>query len=98
MIPNKAARLKLYARAWRKWGPDSQLDMVIEEAAELIQAVNKVKRYGYKAKNLDHLAEEVTDVAIMLEQTVEVLDLRTACRHHAKVKLARLAGRLKGLE
>jgi hypothetical protein len=33
-------------RAAAKWGVEVQLDQAVEEAAELIQAINKFKRYN----------------------------------------------------
>lgn len=56
---------ELYLAAVVKWGAQSQLDMLGEECAELIAALNKVKR-----GRIDRLAlmEEIADVEIMVEQ------------------------------
>jgi NTP pyrophosphatase (non-canonical NTP hydrolase) len=40
--------IKLYVEAIKQWGIDSQLDMLTEEAAELIAAVNKYRRSNGK--------------------------------------------------
>lgn len=54
------------------FGADVQLNIVVEELAELIQAITKVKRqsevYFPKAKIRDNLLEEYVDVRIMLSQ------------------------------
>ena len=53
------------------YGVNVQLDMLVEECAELIQAVQKVKRFNDTDKEpaawLDFTGE-LADVAIMLEQ------------------------------
>jgi NTP pyrophosphatase (non-canonical NTP hydrolase) len=51
-------------RAVAKWGVEAQLDQAVEEAAELIQAVNKFKRYNSPWP----LIEEMVDVEIMIGQ------------------------------
>jgi NTP pyrophosphatase (non-canonical NTP hydrolase) len=47
-----------------KWGVEAQLDQAVEEAAELIQAINKFKRYSSPWP----LIEEMVDVEIMIGQ------------------------------
>lgn len=53
------------------YGLDHQLDRLIEESAELIQAISKWKR-DYKSENcidkLQHLIEELGDVKNLIEQ------------------------------
>ena len=51
-------------RAVAKWGVEAQLDQAVEEAAELIQAINKFKRYNSPWP----LMEEMVDVEIMVGQ------------------------------
>jgi NTP pyrophosphatase (non-canonical NTP hydrolase) len=51
-------------RAVVKWGIEAQLDQAVEEAAELIQAINKFKRYSSPWP----LIEEMVDVEIMIGQ------------------------------
>lgn len=51
------------------YGLDSQLNMLQEECAELIQAVNKYKRIQSPA-----IVEEIADVYIMLAQIVYLLN------------------------
>lgn len=64
--------IEIYKSAVQKWGTELQFNMVIEECAELIKAVSKVKRG--KAKDLFNLIEEITDVEIMLGQAKYIVD------------------------
>lgn len=50
------------------YGLDSQLNILQEELAELIQAVSK-----YRRGDPSHIIEEITDVYIMLEQITYLL-------------------------
>ena len=51
--------------AINKWGNEAQLDQMIEECAELIVAINHLRR---KKSDLLPVLEELADVEIMLEQ------------------------------
>lgn len=55
----------LYQQAITKWGASSQLDMVVEECAELIKAIQKVRR---NREDWIPVIEEAVDVGLMLEQ------------------------------
>lgn len=58
----------LYRKAISTWGCVAQVDMAIEEMAELMQAISKSKR-DTKTKNwLFNVYEEIADVEIMLDQ------------------------------
>jgi len=90
-----ASKQEIFARAWARWH-ELQFDMVMEECAELIQAVVKFRR-GITG-SLEHLAEETADVELMCEQLRamgngfdELVD------KHKVAKLARLGERL-GIE
>lgn len=85
-------------RALQAWGEDAQLQMVIEEAAELIQALCKLKRKKHSGIS-DQVIEELVDVEIMLDQLKNmciVRDPTSAARYDAATtkKLARLKQRL----
>lgn len=54
----------IYTQAIKEWGVPAQLDMAVEEAAEFIKSVNKLKRSG----SLE-IIEEIADLEIMLRQT-----------------------------
>ena len=81
--------------AVRAHGPQKQIIKAVEELGELSQALCK---YLAEGADPDHVAEEMADVAIMLEQ------LKIIFENHARVdaweheKLARLAARIDGGE
>jgi NTP pyrophosphatase (non-canonical NTP hydrolase) len=83
----------LYKEAIVKWGLDAQLDMLQEECAELIMAVNKHRRSKGRKKTC--IAEEIVDVQIMIEQVRYGLMLQTKINRWREIKLKRLARRLK---
>lgn len=47
------------------------LTILQEEAAEVIQAVSKIKRFGFEEKNRIRLAEEVGDLMLLLNLVIE---------------------------
>lgn len=65
-VPNQKEVIDFY-------GIESRARQAMEESAELIQAINKVLRKKDNAKN--HLAEEMADVFICLEQLQCVFDI-----------------------
>ena len=42
--------------------------VAMEECAELIQAISKVKRYGFVGEYKDNLIEEIADVSIVIRE------------------------------
>lgn len=48
------------------WGDQHMLTIAMEENAELIQAISKIKRHGPNLDNSSHLNEEVADVLICI--------------------------------
>lgn len=48
------------------WGDQHMLTIAMEENAELIQAISKIKRNGFDPINASHLNEEVADVLICI--------------------------------
>ena len=51
-------------------GDDLTLTIASEECAELIQAITKVKRYGFHDEYEDNLHEEVADILICITELV----------------------------
>ena len=93
--------IELYKKALSKWKTTSQMDMTIEECAELIQAIQKWKRSG-SLNTRDHVLEEMADVEIMLEQMKLIFNYdfqltSPASKFHRikQAKLNRLEERLK---
>jgi len=82
--------------AIKKWGNQSQLNMLHEEIGELMQAINKFNRKGdYQSR--DNLHEEIADVEIMLEQLKLMIDgnPRAGIYSHKCEKLKRLKERVE---
>ncbi len=81
-------------RAIEWWGIDPQFNMMVEECAELIQAVQKYKRNdGFVDQDLiDKMCEEVADVKIMVAQ-IEYL-YPDQVKKWEGIKLKRLKERL----
>ena len=60
------------------YGYDTQSLQLIEECAELIQAINKHQRASVKLETIDaikNLAEEIADVEIMIAQIKYLLSI-----------------------
>lgn len=50
----------------KTWGDQHMLTIAMEENAELIQAISKIKRNGSNPVDGEHLAEETADVLICI--------------------------------
>lgn len=78
----------VYQRAIEKWGPDFQIDMAIEECAELILAL---RHYGRGRAHIADVQNEIADVEIMIEQLKIIFGNTIA---YKELKLKRLEKRL----
>jgi len=87
---------KLFDRAIKAWGVETQLDMLQEECAELIQAISKKKR-GYKNGD-QQIAEEIADVEILTAQIKRMYSLNDDVEDVKTHKLHRLRLRLEDAE
>ena len=54
------------------WGYNDITCMAMEEFAEAIQAVNKVKRFPKDSKRYEKLNEEIADVLVIIDQLEEL--------------------------
>ena len=77
-----------------KWGTVAQLDMVVEECSELINAIQKWKRG--RVERIE-VVEEGVDVEIMVEQLKVIVELPTLWEHIREDKLERLTKLLNGV-
>jgi NTP pyrophosphatase (non-canonical NTP hydrolase) len=93
---NKKERRSLYATAIKAFGRFAQMDMLVEESAELIQAVNKYKR-DLNILTAANLAEEIADVEIMIEQIKDIVNLDDTIKKYKAEKLKRLSDKLQKL-
>jgi len=84
-------RAEILQGAINKWGEALQMDMVIEECAELIQAINKLRRG--KDGAISNVREELADVQIMIDQMRLIFD-NECIQQRENDKLIRLANRL----
>lgn len=57
------------------YGMESQIDIMQEECAELVQAVSKFRRGGDNP--ISKMLEEMADVTIMIQQVLYLLNKRT---------------------
>lgn len=83
---------KICEDAIQIFGVPAQLDMAVEEMSELTKEICKHKR-GLGDKG--HIAEEIADVEIMLEQLKLIFDRRVSVEAQVDSKLDRLQGRIK---
>ena len=65
----------IIAKSINHYGEEIQATVCMEECAELIQAISKMKR-GIDAK--DNLAEEIADVLICIEMLKQLYDVDTS--------------------
>ena len=49
--------------------------IAMEECAELIQAISKVRRYGFGGQYKDNLIEEIADVSIVIREIMMIFGL-----------------------
>ena len=64
-----------------KYGVDAQCRQMIEESAELIQALNKFWRKP-SPENIENVQEELADVKLMMEQMERIFDKRFIARKY----------------
>ena len=79
-------------QAIRKWGPDMQQAVAIEEMSELTKELCKYKR---GAQNFKQIAEEIADVEIMMEQLKIMFDCHRQVEVYKEDKIKRLDERIK---
>jgi len=83
---------EVYGRAIEKWGKQLQMVLLMEEMSELAKEVSKRIR---GKPDYDHMAEEIVDVEIMLEQlkligSKEYAQFDENINSHKKRKIRRL--------
>lgn len=91
------ARRALLEHAISLYGEPAQMDMAVEEMAELTKAICKVKRASCAAEAtaaLENAVEEMADVQIMLDQLRIIFHRST--EEIEEAKLERLKNRLDG--
>lgn len=85
---------KLYAKCIALWGYEAQLDMVIEECSELIQAISHLRR---KRVGIREVASEIADVELMISQMRHIFknqDISKLIEEEKEKKIQRIKERL----
>lgn len=77
--------------ALRCWGTQHQVVVAIEEMSELQKELCKLERGN---ADMNHIAEEIADVEIMLAQMKEAFNLSHSVETHKYFKLQRLDARI----
>ena len=85
---------EILQRAIDTFGYPSQMHMAIEEMSELTKEICKTFRGNAE---VDHLAEEIADVRITVEQLCMMFDLHQLVNEYEHVKLDRLEKKLDDL-
>lgn len=80
-------------KAITTYGHLPQIIVAIEEMSELTKELCKAQR---GAQNREHIAEEIADVEVMLEQLKLIYNITPAVKSWKECKLKRLAQRLEG--
>ena len=88
-----AERVAVYENAIARNGALLQSIVAIEELSEAQKEICKFLR---EDGNIEHLAEEVADATIMLEQMRVIFDINELVCSYMDAKVQRLADRLKG--
>lgn len=86
-------RVQIYNDALLYYGEENQLTVAIEELSECQKEICKFLR-GYG--DTGHLAEEIADATIMLEQVRLIFGMNDLVCQEMDRKIERLENRLKG--
>ena len=92
MIPY-SERCKTYTNAMLAFGERNQLIVAVEEFSECQKEICKILRGG---EDYRHLAEEVADATIMLEQIRLMFNINDCVCNFMDEKIKRLDNRVKG--
>lgn len=76
------------------YGTDLQMDMMIEECSELIQAIMKNKRKATE-ETMENVIEEMADVYLVLDQLIDLLKIGNKVIEIANKKAERQLERIK---
>jgi len=92
-LRGKMARIErtVFEEAISVFGPASQIDMAIEECAEMIVALEHFKRHR---KDPAHVAEEIADVQITIGQMAIMFEMANV-DHYRSCKIGRLVRRIE---
>ena len=80
-------RKQVYEKALAKFGCKMQATVAVEEMSEVIKEITKALRGEL---NREHLAEEIADATIMLEQLRQMLNINDSVNSWMDSKIAEL--------
>ena len=83
---------EIYRAALNTFGTEAQIKMLFEEIGELMTAICQYSRGRDKVA---HVAEEIADVGIMLDQMAVLFDCEAEVEIQRKYKLRRLEQRIE---
>ena len=89
---NYEERSKVYDQALNTFGASAQLVKAIEELSE---AQKEICRALLGEKDREHLADEVADATIMLEQVRRIFGINDLVCDHMDAKITRLKRRIR---
>ena len=84
-------RVKVYNKAADAYGADMQLVVALEELSEVQKEICKMLR---NKGSLEHLAEEVADATIVLEQVRNIFFINDRVCEYMDAKVTRLNDRV----
>jgi hypothetical protein len=84
-------RKDVYARALNRWGITNQSVVAIEELSECQKEICKQLR---GTGDMEHMAEEIADSIIMLEQLQMIFSIGNLVAHYMDAKIERLDARI----
>lgn len=88
----------IFQDAIEEFGEAAQVTMVFEEMAELQKELCKWTRNGESVAATHHIAEEIADVEIMLDQMKLLFDIDGSVQAHRLEKVVRLGNRIEALK
>ena len=89
---NYSDRCKTYTNAMLAFGEQAQLIVSVEELSECQKEICKILRGG---EDFRHLAEEIADATIMLEQIMLMFNINDCVCNFMDEKIKRLEDRVK---
>jgi NTP pyrophosphatase (non-canonical NTP hydrolase) len=84
---SRQERNEVYEKALRLWGAKMQATVAIEEMSEVIKEITKMLRGEL---NREHMAEEIADARIMMEQMCQMLNINDSVDCWMDYKIAAL--------
>ena len=85
-------RKQIYDVALGKWGQKMQAVVAIEEMSEVIKEITKLMRGEL---NREHMAEEIADATIMLEQLRNMFNINDSVSSWMDYKVAELQRKVR---